>query len=395
MNHSTAYRISLAAALLAVFGIVVGASCESENRTAAKHGNDTGPVDNSDGSSPDSDHGDSGLDTGLGDSSGDSQPDSGGNTDKDDTEICASQAFEISFVPTRLMILQDMSSSMKEGSPSKWEQTRTAIQSMLANPANASIEFGFDKFPSGSSNCSADASVLADCAPDNAATISAMLDSMTPGSAALTPLCPAMRNFDESVSPSYTPACMADGASRYLLIVSDGEANCGNETIQCGKASTWGSSTPPTPAELAAKTADILQNSGMKTFVIGYGDDVEENQLNAIAKAGGTTRDTYINVTNQNELQEALDGIAATVVSCTFDINDPSATADPENVNFKFDGEIVPRDDGCAQNQGWNWVDANQTQVEFCKEACDELQSGSVKKVSAEFGCPTEVVVPI
>lgn len=394
MNYPKVYRISLASALLALFGLVGWCACESENRTPVKDGTDTGQVDSSDSSSSDSNSGDPGVDTGSNDPSSDSQPDPG-STDTNDTEICASQAFEISFVPTRLMILQDMSSSMREGSPSKWEQTRAAIQAMLANPANASIEFGFDKFPSGSTNCSADAAVLADCAPDSAAAISAMLDSMTPKDTALTPLCPAMRNFDESVTPSYAPACLADGASSYLLIVSDGEANCGDETIQCGKASAWGSSTPPTPDELAAKATAILQNSGMKTFVIGYGDDVEENQLNAIAKAGGTTRETYINVSNQNELQEALDGIAATVVSCTYDIDDPSATADPEKVNFKFDGEIVPRDDGCAQNKGWNWVDESRTQVEFCKEACDELQSGSVNKVSAEFGCPTEVVVPI
>jgi hypothetical protein len=62
-------------------------------------------------------------------------------------------------------------------------------------------------------------------------------------------------------------------------------------------------------------------------------------------------------------------------------------------VNFFFDGEIVYYDEDCALGVGWTWVDPpDNTQVEFCAEACQQLQDGEVDEISAVFGCPTEII---
>ena len=82
--------------------------------------------------------------------------------------------------------------------------------------------------------------------------------------------------------------------------------------------------------------------------------------------------------------------IATAIISCIFEIDEPEASADPDNVNFYFDDEVVPYDEDCAEGIGWTWVDPpDNTMVEFCDEACAELQGGFVDTVSAKFGCPT------
>ena len=84
--------------------------------------------------------------------------------------------------------------------------------------------------------------------------------------------------------------------------------------------------------------------------------------------------------------------MAGAIVSCSFEIEEPDATADPDNVNFYFDDVVVPYDEDCAAGTGWTWANEDNTEVLFCEEACAELQGGGVEVVSARFGCPTIVV---
>jgi hypothetical protein len=264
-----------------------------------------------------------------------------------------------------------------------WEEAKAALTTMLSNPLNAAIEFGFDVFPD-DADCGVDSPVAFDAQGGMPDDIITALDTFK--ASGNTPLCEAIRKFDPSIFPDYAPAFNAPGANRYLLIVTDGEASCLNSP-GCEKSGKPGST------QTRDRTADLL-SQGIRTFVIGFkmGNSA---QLTSIAKAGGTGMDTYIHVTKEEELQDALEGIAASVVSCTFEIDEPDAAADPQKVNFRVDGELVPMDDDCTQGLGWHWLDDAHTQVEFCKEVCDKLQSGEVTNVSAEFGCPTEVVAPV
>jgi hypothetical protein len=119
---------------------------------------------------------------------------------------------------------------------------------------------------------------------------------------------------------------------------------------------------------------------------------VDANQLNVIAQNGGTAFDTYLVASDGDELQDAFEAIASSVIGCVFTIDEPEATADPENVNFYFDDEVVPYDPDCEYGVGWTWTDETHTEVLFCDEACVELQGGSVGTVSAKFGCPSAPV---
>jgi hypothetical protein len=294
------------------------------------------------------------------------------------SSICDAADFAISIVPVRLMILLDASGSMTVGDPTRWDQALAAIREMLVVNEDAAIEFGFDAFPD-DGYCGVTTPVLADTEPGSSSKILALLDSIEePAGGAQTPLCRAMVNY---VKPKYAPNFSSTDAESYLLLVSDGDDNCGGPPTQpCG-----GVFTGP---NLGKATSDLLTEHGIRTFVIGFGDGAT-SKLNNIAAAGGTPFNKYIPAANQSQLQDALITIAGTVVSCTFEIGEPDASADPDQVNLFFDDTVIGYDEDCAQNKGWSWADASNTRIELCEAACEELRGGTVKNVRAEFGCPS------
>ena len=95
---------------------------------------------------------------------------------------------------------------------------------------------------------------------------------------------------------------------------------------------------------------------------------------------------------NQADLTTALNQIASSVVSCVYEIDtEETDDVDFDEVNFYFDDEVVYWDEDCTQGIGWRWVDDEKSAVEFCDQACDQLQAGDVDNISATFGCPTEI----
>jgi len=358
MYRSPIFSIGLI--LTSLFFLVYG--CEGSNPGNSAAGGD-GNGNTNGGADGDTDS-DGDLDSDI-DADGDSDAGDGGN-------VCAEQDFDIKFLPVRLMILQDMSGSMSEGTPTKWSQAKGALNPILDQWGN-DIEFGFDRFPN-DNNCGVSAPVIVDCASGNAANIKTRINAISPNGH--TPLYCAMNQFTNA---SYAPNFTSKEALSYLLLVSDGAGNCGQNC----------SGNSDESAQLLSQVTAQLLTMGIKTYVVGFGTGVSAQQLNAIVAAGGTGSSTYINAQNQQDLQNAFNDIASSVVSCTYEIKAPAATADPNNVNFYFDGNVVGYDDKCTNGSGWQWTDATHTRVEFCDKACQKLKSGQVKKISAKFGCPT------
>jgi len=331
---------------------------------------------------------------GDGDTDGDTDGDADGDADDDTDEgsdtdtVCDEQSFDIEIVPVRLMILQDMSGSMTMGYPSKWSQTVPALTTVLTDWEGSQIEFGFDIFPDGTdvgpfgSECGVWNDVMYAPAPGTADDIIAYISAAEPAGAS-TPLWCALANYDFDGPDTYVEEMHESGVDRYIMVVSDGGDGCGTACSMGGQAS---------PTELGDIAANLLETWGIKTFVIGFGAAVDADQLNAIAANGGTEFDTFFPADDEAELYDALETIASAVISCVFDIEEPEATANPDDVNFFFDDEIVYYDEDCAAGVGWTWVDDDHTQVEFCEAACQQLEDGLVDEISAIFGCPTEAI---
>jgi hypothetical protein len=126
---------------------------------------------------------------------------------------------------------------------------------------------------------------------------------------------------------------------------------------------------------------------------VGFGQEANDKQLNAIAENGCTDFTQYIQTDDQEQLQDALELTAGLVIKCIFKIGNIDAAADPNLVNMYFDDSIVPYDSGCATGTGWTWTSDDYDELEFCEEACDLLNSGNINSVHATFGCATVTVV--
>ena len=317
-----------------------------------------------------------------GDSDSDSDGDSDGDSDDSDTEICAEANFTISQSPVALMILGDMSLSMAPSTggeePGKWAIAEVALGSLLTTFADSQIAFGLDIFPnspSGPKGCEISTEPKYDCEMDNAKTIAGNLPykEMANGS---TPLYKAMNNY---LNGSYAPGCMNQEWQTYLLVISDGGDTCGFND---------GAVTPKDLGDLSTQ----LLNEGIKTFTIGFGKSADPVELNAISAAGGTMFTKYLPASDQKGLEDALNNIASSLVSCNYNVPLVGDKADSNKVNFYFNKKIVPMDEDCKNGKGWRWTSDKKDRVLFCKEACEQLQSGETIEVSATWGCPTEVV---
>ncbi len=295
----------------------------------------------------------------------------------DASVTCGKVDFEIAIPPVRLMILLDRSGSMTWNDPTRWEQAVDALTTMLTNSDNSGIEFGLDVFPN-DDDCYVDDDVITDCGTEPASDIAADLVNHVPNSDGNTPLCVAIKKFTD---PTYAPRLSSLDAESYLLVVTDGKDYCGGTDCD-------GDSDGASPANMAAATTDLLAQ-GIRTYAIGFLTGEGLGQLEAIAQNGGTGMSTYIEASNQTDLQNALNNIAAAITTCTYEIDPTGNDVDRDDVNFYFDGNIVYWDDNCQNGDGWMWTDATQTAVTFCDDACVVLDDGV--DVTVEFGCPKEV----
>jgi hypothetical protein len=322
------------------------------------------------------------------DTDADTDTDTDADTDTDtDTgdPICEELQFELEHAPVSLMILQDVSGSMF---PGNWEEALPALTNVIDLWTDSQIRFGLDFFPDGSDatppywNCGYTNPVKVDCLSGSEDAIAFELESFS-AIDGLTPLACGMYNF---TSPLYAPACMADDVESFLLVVSDGADTCDPCGGYSGSAEDLG--------DLSAALFDL----GVQTFVIGFGDGAPVAELNAIAENGGLDPpfDEYIPASDQASLEDALNDVASSVVNCIYDIVIQNEVNFDE-VNFFFVYEdssegVVPYDEDCGAGVGWQWLGDDHAQIEFCEDACDELQAGEVVEIRGEFGCPQVAV---
>jgi hypothetical protein len=316
------------------------------------------------------------------------------------------------------MILLDESSSMDSlfgWGTSKWEEATAGLQHLIEHPVSRNFIFGLDAFPDGTieyfedchmpccpltcpfnltcigmiARCNRGCDVdLPPIVPLDRAAISGpeIIDYMSldflPGTFTSTPLLRQMEYYLADHSAEMPEFYSGDGSS-YLVVVSDGEDTCDV------------TGDPPDPTDVIIQlgnvTADILTTHNIRTFSIGFGHTSGDlaDELNAIASNGGTPFTEFFPVDAAGALEAAFEDISSSIATCVYDIEEPSATADPEEVNFYFDGDVVGYDDTCTD--GWHWTDDTHLQVEFCGLTCDRLSDGDVENIEARFGCATIV----
>jgi hypothetical protein len=155
--------------------------------------------------------------------------------------------------------------------------------------------------------------------------------------------------------------------ANYILLITDGQSTCDDPV--------------PIVTALRAEVPEV------RTFVVGFGEGVDPNELNDMAQEGGTAiaggPPFYYVAGDAASLAGAFAAIAGTVMSCSYTLS--GVPPDLEKLYIYEDTVPVLRDTGRAN--GWDY-DPATNQVTFYGPACDALQSGSVADLVIVYGCP-------
>jgi hypothetical protein len=307
----------------------------------------------------------------------------------DAAEMCPDWDLHAEPNPSRIMILNDISDTGGQDTPARWDEAKAALISLLGTyRATDLLEIGFDVFPD-RGDCYTDDPVVLDSAPYNGQNIFDLLPLLESHEG--TPLFMAMGNF---LDESYAPVFADKTYPSYLIVISDGGDTCGDEAGHAPGA-PYGASA----SELGARSRDLLQDAGIFTIAVGFGDEADPEQLDAIAQNGGTDYDQHIPAGDGQELDAVLRELAAYVVDCEFEVSivgpDPRGTPVYEyeisNIEFSLDGDLVPRDPGCESGLGWDWI-IEMERLVFCDAVCAEISEKGTSSITRECSGPPYII---
>jgi hypothetical protein len=217
----------------------------------------------------------------------------------------------------RIFILLDQSGSMGgTESPTKWEQARAALATLMTSPTATDVEFGFGVFPD-PDDCSVD-SPIKYSVPDATAELVDDYFEGSPGGN--TPLVHALEYF---LTTDVTSNLHDRAYHNAILLVSDGsdtcyvdcEAECGPFNIPCIIA------CEETEDERTIEAAGIVSSRlatewEIRTYVVGFGSGVSDEELTAIAENGGTVLGDWIPASDVDDLAAAFETVLDEMLEC-------------------------------------------------------------------------------
>ena len=270
---------------------------------------------------------------------------------------CGQQEILITALPPNVLITLDRTGSMDSDVPNsgmtRYEVATDAVATLL-QLYDGTINFGLNMFSACTGN---------GCAPGTIVEPIGAASADINAAVAATMLC---FSGDPETSVGVTldaligeTSLQEPGRDNVILLITDGQDNCGGG----GAMAAAGLLAQPVP---------------VKVYVVGFSGDVNATELQAIADASGTGQ--YLQADNAMELNNALQGVASSVASCTYVLNDM-----PQGSIFVFfdnDPAGVPNSSG----DGWTY-DAGTNTVTFHGEACDRISDGTVDDIDIVFGC--------
>lgn len=290
---------------------------------------------------------------------------SGSASDTDSAgDGCEAELFQSANVPANVLIVLDRSGSMNQdiGGGTKWTVALEAIETFLGDFGNQA-RFGLMLYPGFDLSCDegmncATGTVFVDPGPMTAEAINESLDDAQ--------TCSFGTPTAESLESLLDYSGLEDPTrDNYVLLITDGQSTCED----------------PIPIVAALRDRD----PEVRTYVLGFGDGVDPDELEAMAEAGGTALPgdpAYYQADDAASLDQALQSIGGNFLSCSYSLDQP--LDDPDQLYVLFDGIQVPRDPG--HENGWDYDPVTNT-VTFYGAACNALQSGDVTDLQLVYGC--------
>ncbi|MBX7100178.1 MAG: VWA domain-containing protein [Myxococcaceae bacterium] len=275
---------------------------------------------------------------------------------------CGGELFQATRVPANFLIVLDQSGSMEEklaSGTSKWATATDALRT-VTKQNESTIRFGLSMFP-GPDKCSQGSNFVA-VGDQTSAQIASAMGPKAVGSG--TPI-------GKALALAATRMDLKDPArANFVLLVTDGMENCQGDPVGEVKK---------------------LFGAGVKTYVVGFGSDVDPSRLSQMATEGGTARlntTKYYQADDQASLMTAFQQIAQGAVGCDYAL--AKAPPDLNKIFVAVNGGLVPRD--AAKKNGWDYNPQNQRLTLF-GAACDLVQKSANPKVQIVYGCPDQGII--
>ena len=195
-------------------------------------------------------------------------------------------------VPPNVLIVLDRSGSMDNelpGGERKWDVAVSAISNLVLS-FDDRVRFGIGTFPTGGARCEIGQLTLPVADAQGMAVAMHVQGDGPDGEG--TPIADSLMAIS-----SADPALGDATRGNFVLLVTDGQENCDGQPTQA-------------VTMLRSRTPEV------KTFVVGFGDEVDAGELNAMADAGGTARTTdprFFQANDPASLEAALAEIAIQV----------------------------------------------------------------------------------
>ncbi|MCU0675696.1 MAG: VWA domain-containing protein [Myxococcota bacterium] len=287
---------------------------------------------------------------------------------------CGGRTFRPEPILPNLAIVLDRSCSMRQtvGGVSKWEIAIEALNALTMRH-EGQIRWGLTLFPDVvDPRCEQDAAFPVPIGDAREAAIRALLTAaLDRDDPYHCEAGPCVTNIDTAVEQAASEPALTDSTRpSYVLLVSDGK-----QSSSCN-----GGSDARTEVAI-----ERLRAGGVRTFVVGFGGEVDRGSLSTFATLGGTARaeePVYFQADDAEALVGAFEDVAASIVSCEFAIDD--VPAELERVSVFLDGALVARDE--ARADGWA-VDG--TTLTLFGSPCETLREGG--ELEVVFACEPSV----
>jgi hypothetical protein len=306
---------------------------------------------------------------------------------------CGLQTFAVARRPADVLLVLDRSGSMQETpdgdddddddstGPSKWDLTVPALTQVIRE-TDTGVSWGMKLFPEGQDNDECSAATLSDTihvpiAAANGSTVIGAIAATTPEGDG-TPTGDAIHAAIKYLSALATPD------HKYIVLATDGEPSC--------SPSGEGQDDARPYAVEAVRQAFA---AGFPVFVVGVATtkDSATEALDDMAVAGGAPRSApngnrYYLANTQSDLVSALRAITGEIASCVFPLTTPPPV--PNNIGVKVDGTLLLRDPG--RTDGWEYTNADLSEVEVHGPACDRIQSAASTDVQVIYACEGVII---
>lgn len=307
-------------------------------------------------------------------------------------QVCEGIAYDPETLPVDIFIMFDQSSSMLEALPPPgtgtwWQAASQAIVTFVNSPAAAGVGVGLQYFPLNGvapASCTANYSTpevpVADL-PGNAGPLAQSIQSHQPTT--FTPTGPALAGAIAHMK-QWGPT--RPGRAPIVVLVTDGfPTECEPQQI----------------ADIAVIAKNAFETEPkVRTFVVGFNLGQGKENLNQIAKAGGTDKAFFIDNGDVGaQFVSAMLSITAAPLQCSFDIPKPTdgKVLDLKQVAVEFTPNLPPQTPellpfmqqpgDCVYNQDKGfYYDNVQTpkKIVLCPDTCSKLAQGVL---TTKLGC--------